>query len=266
MRLTRRRLLAASASSLLAAGLWPGVLSARDRHAANFRFVVVNDLHFLDAKCEPWFTRMIASMKATAGGIEMVLIAGDLVEHGNRQQHGAIREILETLKLPYYTVVGNHDYQSQTDRQAYEALHPSRINYHFDHNGWQFVCLDTSEGQKGQGVTAPKETFTWLDATLPKLDKQKPLVVLTHFPLLFMSPMILKNGREVLERFKEYNLQAVYSGHYHGYTQLKSGSTILTTNKCCSFHRDNHDKTPQKGYFLCEVSDGQLKRQFVQLN
>jgi predicted MPP superfamily phosphohydrolase len=266
MPLTRRQLLRCSPGALLAANVWPGVLAARDRHSASFQFAVVNDLHYYDKNCEPWFTKLIASLHATPGGIDFLLIAGDLVEKGNRTAHAAIAEILKTLKAPWYTVVGNHDYETQTDRKAYEAQHPGRFNYHFTHNDWQFVCLDTSEGLKGQGVTAPPETFTWLDTTLPKLDKQKPLVVLTHFPLLFMAPLILKNGKAVLERFKEYALQAVYSGHYHGYTELKSNQTVLTTGKCCSFHRDNHDKTPQKGYFLCGVVDGRIKRSFVQLN
>lgn len=266
MQITRRRLMGQSLGALLAAGCWPGALAAGGRATGNFRFVAVNDLHYFDEKCLPWFTKMVAAMKAQPGGLELALISGDLVENGTRQQHGAIREVLNTLQVPYYVVVGNHDFQSQTDRRAYEQLHPDRLNYTFDHQGWQFVGLDTSEGQKGQGVTAPKETFTWLDATLPKLDKKKPTVILTHFPLSFAVPLMLKNGKAVLERFVDFNLRAVYSGHYHGFTEIKSGSTALTTNKCCSFHRENHDKTPQKGFFSCMVKDGKIERRFVQLN
>lgn len=266
MYITRRRLLHSSLGSLLAAGLWPGALAAGDPSSGTFNFAAVNDLHYFNDKCGPWFTRMVQTMKAQAGGIDLVLISGDLVEDGTREQQGAIKDILDTLKVPYYVVVGNHDYQSQNNRQAYEQLHPDRLNYTFEHQGWQFVGLDTSEGQKGQGVSAPKETFTWLDTELPKLDQKKPTIILTHFPLSFGVPIMLKNGKAVLERFIHHNLQAVYSGHFHGFTELKSGQTVLTTNKCCSFHRENHDKTPQKGFFACSVKEGQVKRRFVQLN
>ena len=265
MNMTRRQLLHTSLGSLLAAGLWPGALAAGDVDTKPFHFIAVNDLHYLNEKCAPWFERMIASFKSQANKPDFVLISGDLVEHGTRPQHGAIKELLDTIQLPYYVVPGNHDYVSQTDRTAYDQLHPGRINYRFDHQGWQFVALDSSEGTKSQNVTAPKVTFDWLDATLPKLDKKKPMILFTHFPLGFGVPLILKNANDILKRFLDYNLQAAYCGHYHGFTEMKTGNVVLTTNKCCSFARANHDKTPEKGYFLCSTKDGQVTRQFIDL-
>jgi hypothetical protein len=57
MILTRRQLIHTSLSSLLAAGLWPGALSAGDPDTGSFQFVAVNDLHYLNEKCGPWFQR-----------------------------------------------------------------------------------------------------------------------------------------------------------------------------------------------------------------
>ena len=108
-------------------------------------------------------------------------------------------------------------------------------------------------------------TLLWLDENLAKLDKQKPTVVFTHFPLGFGAPLLLKNAEAVLERFKGTNLQAAYSGHFHGFTELKAQNAILTTNKCCSYHRANHHKTPEKGYFHCQAKQGKLIRKFVEV-
>jgi predicted MPP superfamily phosphohydrolase len=262
--LTRRSMMQASLSSLLAAGYWPGALAAGDVASQNFRFVVCNDLHYLDRNCTPWFAKMIDKIKSLEPSL--VLILGDLVEHGTNSQHGEIADILKTLPIPYHIVVGNHDYASDTDRRSFEQLHPKTINYTFDHAGWQFIGLDTTEGPKSRGVKIPDATIQWLDQELPKLDKHKPTVLFTHFPMMFGIPFILKDAKPILERLKPFNLQAVYSGHWHGYTELKSAKVVLTTGKCCSFRRENHDKSPEKGFFVCEVKDGAIKREFNRLN
>ena len=36
---------------------------------------------------------------------------------------------------------------------------------------------------------------------------------------------------------------------------------MLTTNTCCSFHRQNHDFDPRKGYYLCSAKDGKITRE-----
>jgi predicted MPP superfamily phosphohydrolase len=260
--MTRRHVLRYSAASLLAAGLWPGALRAEPRRGT-FRFAVLNDLHYLNDRCGPWFEKLVRNVNEQ--NVELVLIAGDLVEHGTAKQFGAITDILKLFKVPYYVVVGNHDYVTQTDRKAFEQLHPGRINYHFEHQGWQFIGIDTTDGQKSRLVKAPGSTLEWLDATLPKLDAKKPTVLFTHFPLGFGVPVILQNANAVLERFRPFNLQAAYSGHFHGFSEIKHGMVPLTTNKCCSHSRGNHDKSPEKGYFLCQAKDDKVSRTFVEM-
>ena len=77
--------------------------------------------------------------------------------------------------------------------------------------------------------------------------------------------MRLANADAILERLKPFNLQAAFNGHYHAFTETKAGETIVTTNRCCSFARNNHDGSKEKGYFLVEAKEGRLKRQFVEV-
>jgi 3',5'-cyclic AMP phosphodiesterase CpdA len=250
----------------LAAGLWPGRLRAeKASHSGDFHFVVVNDLHYLDSRCRPWLEGAIHQMRSHPEKIDFCLLAGDLTEHGKPEQLEAVRDLVKELGKPTYVVVGNHDYLTQEDRTAYERLFPQRINYHFKQGGWQFVGLDTSEGQKAKSTTIQAETLSWLDDTLPKLDKERPTVVFTHFPLGPLVPCRPKNAEVVLGRFKEYNLQAVYCGHFHGFTERQRGKTVMTTNRCCSFSRQNHDGSKEKGYFLCHAKDGTIRRTFVEV-
>lgn len=257
-------MLGLSAGTLLAAGLWPGVLRAQgDGDASAFHFVVVNDFHYLNEKCAPWFQRVIRQMKQEK--IDFCLLAGDLAEDGKPEQLAAVRDLLQGLGKPTYVVVGNHDYLAPDDRKEYEACFPERNNYHVEHNGWQFLGLDTTEGRRFRGTSVPAYTLSWLDETLPKLDKKRPMIVFTHFPL---GPLVItrpQNAEQLLARFKEYNLQAVFSGHYHAFTERQLGKVILTTNRCCSFTRKNHDGSKEKGYFLCHAKDGMVQRSFVEV-
>ncbi len=74
------------------------------------------------------------------------------------------------------------------------------------------------------------------------------------------------NADALLERFLHYNVQAVFSGHFHGYTERSSNGTMLFTDKCCALKRFNHDGTKEKGYFICTLKDGTVEHEFIQMN
>lgn len=265
-RLTRREMLRLSAGSLFALGLWPGVLRAAGRgNSGEFTFLAINDVHYEDEHCGAWFEKVVRRMKATTPGPDFCLMAGDFAEHGKSDELAAIRDLFASLGILTYGVIGNHDYKSQEDRKPYEDIFPGRINYHFEHKGWQFVGLDTSEGLRSSKTKVSEVTLHWLDDNLSKLDKQRPTVILTHFPL---GPKVTNrplNADDLLERFKEYNLQAAYSGHFHGFTERTVREATLTTNRCCSFRKGNHDGTKEKGYFVCRAKDGKISRTFVEV-
>ena len=103
------------------------------------------------------------------------------------------------------------------------------------------------------------------DAAVPKLDRKKPTVVFTHFPLGEKVTYRPTNADALLGRFADHNLRAVLGGHFHGRTERAFKSAVVTTNACCSLKRANHDKTPQKGYHLWHAKDGALTREFVEV-
>jgi 3',5'-cyclic AMP phosphodiesterase CpdA len=264
-KLNRRQMLRLSAGTLLGAGLWPGILSAGEKQAEEFHFLVVNDVHYLDSGCGTWLEGVMQQMKGHKQKIDFCLMLGDLAENGLPAQLAPVHDLFKKLDLPTYFVVGNHDYRTQEDRKAFEDLFPRFINYQFEHRGWQFLGLDTTEGLRSRNTSVQAPTLRWLDDSIPKCDKKRPTIVFTHFPL---GPWVIgrpKNAVPVLERFKEINLQAVFSGHWHGFTERRVGQVTLTTDRCCSFRRQNHDGTKEKGYFLCHAKDGRVERAFVEV-
>jgi hypothetical protein len=263
--LTRREWLRLSAGTLLSIGLWPGRLRGEDAPVTDdFTFIAVNDLHALEPACRPWFDQVVSKMKASAPTAEFCLLGGDLADNGTPAQLTLIKNSFAALGIPCHAVVGNHDHRSMIDRSAYERIFPGQINYFFTHRGWQIIGLDSSEGTKSQETQISAVTLNWLDQNVPKLDARRPTILFTHFPLgelVFARPL---NADDLLKRCYELNLQAVFCGHFHGFTERSFQNAMITTDRCCSRVRFNHDGTPEKGWFVCQAVNGEIKRRFVE--
>ena len=227
-----------------------------------FRFIVVNDLHHGSPECDPYFAALVRQMK-THRGVAFALLLGDLADTGKVEDLKAIQDHFRRLGGPFYPVIGNHDYASPTDRHAYEQVFPGRINYWFEHRGWQFVGLDSTQGTDYQNTRIQPATLSWLAATLPRLDRRKPTVLFTHFPLGEGTPMRPLNAADLLQHFADFNLRGGFSGHHHAFTLRKFENAELVTNRCCSRLRDNHDGTKEKGYWLETAAQAVLTREFV---
>lgn len=246
--------------------MWPGWAWAdQTPEVGDFTFICVNDLHYFNEHCDPFFEQMVRQINATEPKADFCLIVGDLAEQGHADQMGAIRDHIRQLKMPAPVVVGNHDYLTQNDRKAFEQLFPKSINYTFEHKGWQFIGADTTQGLKGLDTTVPKNTLDWLGNTAQALSRKRPTVLFTHFPMGWFVLARPQNADDVLNPFRDFNLQAVFNGHFHSYTVRHWGTATLTTDKCCSFHHRNHDGTKEKGYFVCTAKNGQITRQFVEV-
>jgi len=266
--LTRRQALERlGAGTLLSLGIWPGSLRAGDSpEVGDFRFLAINDLHYMTPECGVWLEKLMHQMKSHAG-MEFCLVAGDLTDVGKPEHHAVVREILTTLGMPVHVVVGNHDYMKDggaTTRAGYDKAFRKQINYYFEHRGWQFIGLDTSEGLNFENTRIHPHTFRWVDETLFHLGKKRPTVIFTHFPLGPAVKYRPLNADGLLEPFKPFNLQAVFSGHYHGFTERNWNNAIATTNRCCALKRGNHDGTKEKGYFVCSAHNGRISREFVE--
>jgi 3',5'-cyclic AMP phosphodiesterase CpdA len=265
-RVSRREWIRNSAAATLALGLWPGCARfANNGRGQDFTFIQINDAHYSSPKCPEFFERVTASVQALGPKPELCLMVGDLAERGTERELGPMRDVLRGLGMPFHVVIGNHDFTTQTDRAKWDEIFPGRLNYHFEHRGWQFVGLDSSEGLKYEKTNVLPHTLGWLDDNVRKLNRRQPTVIFTHFPLGPDTKYRPLNADDLLERLKDFNIVAVFNGHFHGFTERRVGETVFTTNKCCSIARGNHDKTTEKGYFLCRAKDGRIEREFIEV-
>lgn len=149
--------------------------------AESFTFGVIGDAEH----GRFWWERIFSPAKSAftdqwralqAAGVDFALQLGDFVSEGDAEsyrEHVAVVE-REALK-PLLRCPGNHDRSrpnGDADKNLYDAVFGAR-DYFFDHAGWRFVSLDSSDRR----VTGSQ--LAWLRAALAA---PGPKVIFTHVP------------------------------------------------------------------------------------
>lgn len=231
-----------------------------------FDFIAVNDLHFSDEECTPFFQGVVARMKETAPKAALCLLAGDLADLGTPEQYAGLRACLDQLPCPRFAVPGNHDYLTDEDRSAYDTAFPGRTNYVHKYLGWQFIGLDSTQGLDFTGTLISDKTLAWCDENFPKLDPRAPTVAFTHFPLGPGTVFRPRNADALLGRLAKLNLRGTFSGHWHGLNEQRLRDADVVVSRCCARIRGNRDGSPLKGFWVCRAApDGTLTRRFAAL-
>ena len=244
------------------AGLAP--LAAQTK-ADGFRFV-----HFTDTHIQP---ELGAGEGCTAcfdaireSGVDFAVAGGDLVmdaaEQGRARaklQFDMYAEAVRRIEVPVRSVPGNHDVfgtsaksgVKREDPQFGKKMFADRIGpvySSFDHKGVHFVLLDSiGIGADGsfRGVVDAGQ-LEWLRSDLERVGKRRPVIAVTHVPLVSAAMQIVpdpwktaetylvSNSRAVLDVFAGYNLRAVLQGHTHIRENVTyDGCQFITSGAVC---------------------------------
>ncbi len=260
-----RRQAVGGLGALLAVGSLPRrARAAETTEAGEFSFVMANDFHHDGPACDAWFEKLFRQIGAHEG-LAFCVGLGDLANAGRPESIAAITRLSQIAGAPFYPMPGNHDNDLDGTTRVFAEVLPGRLNYHWEHDGWQFVAIDSTDGKAWHDANVSPATLAWLDATLPTLDPKKPTLLCTHFPLTPVRNMASLNREDVLARFDAMNLRGVFGGHYHGHLLGRRGSCQIVGNVCCARVVGNLDGSKEKGYWLCTArSDGTVARRFVE--
>ncbi len=174
---------------------------------------------------------------------DILVVSGDLANHGNEDDYRRVHALFKTLKMPYYIVVGNHDQRSSLrtifSEHAYMKTGTEFIQYVIEDFPVRIVALDTLAVGSHRGLLDP-ERLEWLDRTLAG-NLQKPTVIFMHHPP-FETGMpypdsLGMDGKEKLAAIieKYHNIEAVISGHTHREAALRWHGTVAYTTPSSSF-------------------------------
>ncbi|KAF1074342.1 metallophosphoesterase [Halodesulfovibrio sp. MK-HDV] len=222
---------------------------------APVRFGVISDPH-LDIKGKNGMKMSAASVncvgQAVKGlnqetGLSFVVVTGDLLLDGEKQNAEAIKELLDSLTVPYFVIAGNHDFvpaNPAKHRDGFDYLKIEEFVKFFDGKGYdgsgnrywahsvvpglRVIGLDANLPleQKKWGGVLPQEQLNWLDKQLTD-HKDEMNIVFMHHNVIPWSSDELKGGakqwfcadnadavRAVLEKHAEA-APLMITGHRH---------------------------------------------------
>lgn len=149
-------------------------------------------------------------------------------------------ETRKRMELPVHHVIGNHDVLglspkssiSMADPQYGKKMFEDRVGRRFssfDHGRWHFLLLDSIGVTENRGYIGKidDEQLSWLKSDLAATGPTRPIVVVTHIPLVSAvlqevadpwatrESYLVTNSQEVQKLFTGYNVKAVLQGHTH---------------------------------------------------
>lgn len=153
---------------------------------------------------------------------DMMILSGDLTDHGDRESFQRTAELLASCPFPLLPLVGNHDTRGELLRAFPDT--PSEdgfVHYALEREGLLIVCLDTVEQGRHNGAFCTKRRH-WLADRLASTG-DLPVVIFMHHPpvvagIKWMDPVYDEGwigNFEAAVAGHEDRIQAIHCGHLH---------------------------------------------------
>ncbi len=216
--------LAGLGGAVFASGL-AGCASMAGSDKDEFYFVQLSDSHWgfkgdaLNPDAAGTLPKAVAAVNALPEPPDFIIFTGDLTHttddpQERRRRLAGFREVVSKLQVKkIHFMPGEHD--ASLDRgQAWKEFF-GESTYSFDHKGVHFVALDNVSDPAARIGEAQ---LAWLKADLARLDKDAPIVVMTHRPLFDLMPQwdwATRDGKAAIELLMPYRHVTVFYGHIH---------------------------------------------------
>jgi len=230
---------------------------------------------------------------------DFVITGGDLVmdvldvSYGRADSlYNLYLDVVKGFKMPVYNTIGNHEHYGLYRRMEVDTSHTEygkkmfekRIGkryYSFDHEEWHFMILDAvgiREDREYTGLIDDKE-IEWIKSDLEKIDKNTPIALSVHIPFitaqtqltegsLASTPeyLVIKNARDVLLLFWEYNLKLVLQGHLHFLEDIYVNEDVhfITAGAVCGrWWKNRPESTPEEGFLMVYVDGEEIDWDYI---
>ena len=171
-----------------------------------------------DSQSNPEVFGQALQQLACSPSLAFAIQVGDLVQRCSAETLGSyLRQVRQNLRLPWLTVVGNHDLEEVYGPRLYrEIFGPDYYSFQVGDN--YFILVDDVERN---GVSETQ--WRWLEKELRQSLAFKTRLVFLHVPLF--DPRGGKKhhclneemGRKLSALFHQYQVTHIFTGHIHGY-------------------------------------------------
>jgi 3',5'-cyclic-AMP phosphodiesterase len=239
---TRRQFLKQVSLGIAAGAVgWPRpadsffTLPSHNLAAQVIRVALLADSHLPDGNHETHAARnlmaAVTQINALTPPVDLVLLAGDLTDHGDVESLRLGRTILSSLQAPYWLVPGEGDSRTDSSSPWHDMFGHSRFS--FIHKGVHFCGFDTAAIDPATGrrfFQFSTQLYRWLANELRHSSPETPVLILSHAPLyrLFRPWQWWTEQAESLHDLL-FSREKVYllHGHVHQNIVLHQGNLIF---------------------------------------
>ncbi|NLE58160.1 MAG: metallophosphoesterase [Planctomycetes bacterium] len=272
------------------------------------RIAHLTDIHIApERRAAEGFTACLKHVQSQKDKPDLIFTGGDHImdsiganEARTREQWGLYKKVLKAeCSLPVESCIGNHDCWGLNRKDsgatgneplygkkwAMDSLGLDREYRSFDRAGWHFIMIDSTFPQ-GDGYTARLDDrqFEWLAEDLRRTDPKKPVLILSHIPILavcvFFDGDNEKSGdwvvpgawvhidsRRIKDLFlKHPNVKVCLSGHVHLIDRVEYlGVSYVCNGAVCGGWWEGPYQECDAGYALVDLyDDGSFENRYVQ--
>ncbi len=171
-----------------------------------FSFAVIADTHTDHGD----FKDIVRDVNQNPGPVFLIHL-GDFTDLGILSQYRRTKDILAELKIPYLTVIGNHDCWNN-GKQIYEKMFGD-FNYSFAFYDCKFIFLDANIWAND----GEPPDLDWLEQELSDHELYNLVFMIVHIP-----PFHVQWSRDIENRYKqlmvENGVPLSIHGHLHEYS------------------------------------------------
>jgi calcineurin-like phosphoesterase family protein len=214
------------AGVVFTAGLHPTrAAAASHTREDDFMFLQMSDTHWgftgpaVNPDAAVTLEKAVASVNSLERQPDFIVFTGDLTHttddaQERRTRLAQFRDIVGKLNVKDVRfMAGEHD--ASLDRgEAYHEFFGD-LHYTFDHKGIHFIVLDNVSDPTG---AIGESQLKWLRADLDHVDREAPIVVLTHRPLFDLAPdwdWATRDGADAVQALMSHEYVTVFYGHIH---------------------------------------------------
>ena len=178
----------------------------------NFTFAYISDPHITHISGSKFVNNFDKGLEKAIAEVnfmwpqpDFVVFGGDLAQLGKKEELDHGLEMMSKLTVPVKYVIGEHDYYLDLGQYWEEKI--SKLYYSFDHKGVHFVVLNSIltdddwthkrwptamermlqmarlDNPNGSPFMVKEAQRQWLKQDLANVEKNNPVVVMSHSPL-----------------------------------------------------------------------------------
>jgi predicted phosphodiesterase len=176
----------------------------------NYKYAWISDIHIGAPRAENDL-RLVVNDINRRNDIKFVMATGDIAEKGRNSELELAKQILDSLKISYYIIPGNHDTKwSESGCTKFVELW-GNDKFQFDYQNVRHIGINSGIPWRGGGGHVSVESLQWLEEVLKQTSTTQEIIFYIHHPL----DGDVDNWFDVTNLFAEHNIKAMFVGHGH---------------------------------------------------